>query len=382
MSTLKAHSDTGASGMDRWDACPGSVALCADERLDKSTSEYAEEGTLAHSVGDHVLTKGYVPKGDYPEDMLAAVEVYTDYVQGIWKTVKPHALSKFVSELKFAHPEIHPGFRGTADSVMYDGAEKTLYVTDYKHGMGVPVDAVRNKQLCYYGIGALLAFKVPVQKIVLAIAQPRYTLDAPIKTWEISPVDLMEFLSDLIDSIKRTEEPNAPLVPGDKQCFFCNAKPICPALRERALIATKADFQEDNLPNLSPEAIGELMRNVAMIESWCKGVKGFAYSEAVQGRVPVGFKLVPKRATRKWIDQNEASKKLATHVNSNMLHELLTEPELKTPAQIEKIIGGKFGKELVSELCVAVSSGDTLVSVDDKRQETNKLDAAKAMFND
>lgn len=374
---LKAHSDTGASGMDRWQPCPGSVSLCA--QMPKSTSTYAEEGTIAHEIADHILTKGYVPKGADPET-VDAVMVYIDYVQEIWKGVKPHDLSRFVSELKFSHPEIHPGFRGTADSVMYDGVNKVLYVTDYKHGQGVPVEAVNNKQLCYYGIGALLAFKVPVSRVVLTIVQPRYSTEEAIKVWEIDTVDLMEFLSDLVDAIKATEKKDAELVPGEKQCMFCAAKPICPALREKALIAAKKDFQVENLNMLSSEVIGNLMSQVDVIEAWCKGVKAFAYSEAVQGRMPAGYKLVPKRATRKWIDIEVAGKALSTKLNSNVLRDLMTEPELKSPAQVEKIIGGKTGKEIVAELCVGVSSGDTLAPLDDSRQATNKLDAAKLAF--
>lgn len=374
---LKTHSDTGASGMDRWQPCPGSVALCA--KMPKTTSAYAEEGTRAHEVADHILAKGYAPK-EVDQETLEAVTVYTDYVQGIWREVKPHDLSRFVSELKFSHPEIHPGFRGTADSVMYDGVNKILYVTDYKHGQGVPVEAVNNKQLCYYGIGALLDFKVPVSKVVLTIVQPRYSLESAIKVWEIDPVDLLEFKFDLLDAIKATEEKDAALVPGDKQCLFCSAKPICPALRQKALVASRKDFQVEKLNLLSSEAIGNLMDQVDMVEAWCKGVKQFAYSEAVQGRIPTGYKLVPKRAIRKWTSEEAAGKALSTKVNSNVLRDLMTEPELKSPAQVEKIIGGKFGKEIVAELCVAVSSGDTLAPLDDSRQATNKLDAAKAAF--
>lgn len=379
MSGVKsAHSDTGASGMERWANCPASVALCA--KMPKTTSAYAEEGTIAHEVADYILTKGHEPKGVDPE-MLEAVQVYVDYVQGIWKAVKPHPLNRFSSELKFSHPDIHEGFRGTADCVMYDGENKTLFVVDYKHGMGIPVEAVNNKQLCYYGIGALLAFKTPVEKIVLSIVQPRYSAERAIKTWEISPLDILEFLGVLTDAIEATEKSDAALVPGDKQCQFCAAKPICPALKEKALTAAKREFAVDSLSALDSESIGKLLADAEVVESWCKGVKQFAYSEAVQGRVPTGFKLVPKRATRKWTDIAEAGKYLGTHVNSNLLHELMTEPELKTPAQVEKIIGGKAGKEIVEGLCVAISTGNTLVPDSDQRQETNKLDAAKAMFS-
>lgn len=376
---LSEHSDTGASSMERWEPCPGSVKI--SKGIPSQPSSYAEEGTKAHGLAEYRLKHGKYPDGEHDEEMITAVDVYVDYVEGIVKSLSGHEKNVVKTEFKFSHPDIHEGFRGIGDSVIYDGAKKILYVTDYKHGAGIPKDAKENPQLCYYGIGSLLALDVPVERVFLTIVQPRYSIEDAIKTWEIDTVDLMGFMGRLLDAIHATEEEDAPLVPGD-HCQFCRAKPLCPALKEKALLAAKKEFAVDNLPALSSEKLGVLLSDINMVESWVKGVREYAYQEAKAGRVPVGFKLVPKRATRKWADPVLALKTFSTKLNQSVVRDIMTDPELKTPAQVEKIIGGKTGKEIVSDLTVAISSGDTLVSDSDPRQETNQADRARAMFAD
>ena len=50
-----------------------------------------------------------------------------------------------------------------------------LYVTDYKHGKGVPVSAENNPQLMLYGLGALMEYETvyDIKTVRLAIVQPR-----------------------------------------------------------------------------------------------------------------------------------------------------------------------------------------------------------------
>ena len=42
------HAKLSASGASRWINCPGSIVL--EENFEDTSSEYAKEGTLAHSV--------------------------------------------------------------------------------------------------------------------------------------------------------------------------------------------------------------------------------------------------------------------------------------------------------------------------------------------
>lgn len=55
----KAHAEKGASGASRWLACPGSVAL--EKFFHEQSSVFADEGTLAHSLGERCLDTGEDP---------------------------------------------------------------------------------------------------------------------------------------------------------------------------------------------------------------------------------------------------------------------------------------------------------------------------------
>ena len=225
-----------------------------------------------------------------------------------------------------------------------------------------------------YGLGAAHSMNVPVDKITLGIIQPRYSVDTAIKTVDLHVVELLEFQQDLIAAAKATEAKNAKINPGE-HCMFCSAKPICPALRKEAELAVKSQFKVENLPTLNPVVISELLGKLDMVESWVKGVREFAYSEAKNGVKIPGYKLVPKRATRKWVDEKLALQKLEVSVNQAVLRDLMTEPELKSPAQVEKIIGSAAAKQVLPDLVIAVSSGDTLVPDSDKREGITKKTA-------
>lgn len=358
------HSVLGASSYHRWGPCPGSVRLC--KTVPKRDSEYAKLGSHAHSVAEKWLRTGVKPRGEDPE-LLAAVEVYVEYVKELKAKVCVDRNSLFFLEHGFKLTDLHPDLWGTADCVMYDGATQTLYVIDYKHGAGKFVSPVRNEQLMYYGLGAYLTLRRPVKKVILVIVQPRFDGDELIKQWATTPQDLIDFGGQLVQDAVATSEIDAPFKTGD-HCQFCDAKMVCPAMKKEAELSAQQEFALVNLPEFSPVVIGDLLRRADLVETWVKGVREFAYSEAQQGRTPEGFKLVAKKARRQWNNAEEAQKFLASRLNNNTMRECLTSPELKSPAQVEKVVG-KGGKDLVNEVCSAVSSGTTLVTSDDPRPE-------------
>lgn len=375
--TKPAHSEIGASSMERWANCPGSVRL--SRGLPNQSSVYAQEGTEAHELAAEWLQKGKLPPDNTDEETFEAIKLYVDHVQKRIKNLSRHPLSKVMIEHRFDLSQIYPGLFGTADCAIYDGEEKVLYVSDYKHGKGVPVDPEDNPQLKYYGLGALLSLGVPIDYVVLEIIQPRYSTDIKeaIKVWKCDALEMLDFANDLKIAAAATNAPDAPVKTGD-WCQFCRARAICPALKEAAQIAVEEDFGLHKLSELDPIIISDLLDRLDAVEFWCKGVREFAYLEAKAGRTPPGYKLVPKRATRKWADPEAAEKLLSREIHSSVFKDCLTNPELKSPAQVEKILG-KSNKPLVDSLTVSISSGDTLVHESDKR-EASSLKRGQEMF--
>ena len=114
-----------------------------------------------------------------------------------------------------------------------------------------------------------------------------------------------------------------------------------------------------------------MLRDAEFIGNWVKAVQAFAHAEAIAGRMPPGFKLVPKRANRKW--KNEAE---ATSMLKALAVDPYQEPKLKSPAQVESAVGKKRFAGLLEdadalgfeEPITKVSSGLNLVPLEDARQ--------------
>lgn len=345
-----AHSKLGASSYDRWGkslgGCPGSVRL--SEGVKKTTSVYAEAGTKAHEVAYLMLSgKPYAELED-PEEQ-AAVEQYVEYVEGVGG--HPPQITRKL-EQRFDLCEYYPGLFGTADCVFYYPHVKKLVVIDYKHGAGIPVEVEENPQLMYYGLGALNALKVPVETVKLVIVQPRcFHKDGPIRSWETDVIRMLDFVADLIEDAKATEDPNAELVTGD-HCRWCPAQASCPALSEKALILAKQTFTPAD--SYDPQKLATTLAALNAIESWAKSVREFAYREALHGRVPPGWKLVEKRATRKWkpeVDPDYINAKIGLKPHET------TEQKMKSPAQLEKFLQHSLGDRMRLVKAQATKSG-------------------------
>jgi hypothetical protein len=366
--TNRAHAKLAPSAASRWVACPGSIRMSRD--IPDRSSSYANEGTAAHELAAHCLTerldadrflgcvidiRASTPSAKFSsmvahdglhqfaadDEMVEAVQLYLDTV----RSHIPVGESELDIEQRLDMTHIHKGIFGTGDTVLYDLDAATLHVFDFKYGKGVAVNPDENPQLLLYGAGAVRRrHNRPLKKIVLHIVQPRAPHPkGPVRSWETDPLALMEAEDEIAVAAKATDDPNAPLNAGE-WCRFCPAAPICPALRQRSLMAAMAEF--------SLEVIG----------NWLRAVQEFAHAEAVDGRIPPGFKLVAKRATRRWRDENEMLDALIDYPRE----ELFVEPKVKSPAQIEKLVGKKnFG--VLEGIVVRESSGTNLVPEDDPK---------------
>ncbi|SOD41361.1 DUF2800 domain-containing protein [Nitrosovibrio sp. Nv4] len=173
----------------------------------------------------------------------------------------------------------------------------------------------------------------------------------------IDAIDLLDFKTDLKDYALATEKPDAPLVPGS-WCGFCPAAGTCPSLQNKAQAVAKMEFS----PVLSydPAKLKLALDSREVVKAWLKAVDEFAYAEAEAGRTPPGYKLVAKRATRKWRNEGDAMTALQ---GKGVATSAFMETAIKSPAQLEKLLGKGF----IDELVVAESSGHTLAPESDKR---------------
>ena len=353
--TDKGHSPVGASSRYRWKKCAGSVVLCKTVPP-PLPSKYAEEGTLAHEEAAYYLNNGdWSPT--ISDEMRENLKSYVEAVSLEKAALPKHKGNLFLVEKGFSLEMLHPEAWGTADCVIWDAHNKTLTVYDLKYGAGILVEAENNDQLAYYAVGALLTLNLPAKKVIVKIAQPRCPHpDGVVRAFEYDPITLLDEASLIKEEIEATEKPNAKLVAGD-HCKFCPAAGVCPEINKKALAFAKNVFLTESY---DPQLLADTLDKIPMIEAFVEQTREFAYSEAMRGRVPPNYKLVAKRATRKWIDEKETEKFLSAVVHGTLMRDCYTEPKLKSPAQIEKVIP-KSQKEALAQFTTAESSGYKLV---------------------
>jgi len=356
------HSNiVGGSSAKRVIACPGSVALCA-KMPSKPSSSYADEGTLLHDVIAQVLNTDVNPTtflGQEYEGIVLTqdlLDVKLLPALAALDTIDPRKEMEIAIETRVGFGEdILPGVFGSTDLLGRIGDR--AYVIDWKFGDGVAVFAEENPQLMFYAAAAMRTPEVAwvfdgATEIECVIIQP--TLG--VTRWTTTPKRIAQFEQELIRAVKQAEAPDAALAHGD-HCKWCAARPICPIMTgavDRAL--------DTQIKGLDAEMIGKYLANAELLEGWIKDLRSLA-TQMLEKDVPVpGFKLVPKRATRQWVDEATAYEWLT----QNFPEAEVTTTSVISPAKTDPLLK-KAKLSMPEGLVVAVSSGSTLTSEDDPR---------------
>lgn len=356
------HSNiVGGSTAKRVIACPGSVALCAQMPA-KPSSDYADEGTLLHDAIAQVLTTEVNPKdllGTEYEGIVLTQELLDDKLIPALQAldeIDPDEAMGIVVETRVSFGEdILPGVFGSTDLLGRIGDR--AYVIDWKFGDGVAVYAEENPQLMFYAAAAMRTPEVAwvfdgATEIECVIIQPTKGMTR----WVTTPARIAAFEQELIRAVKRAQQPEAPLAHGD-HCKWCAARPICPVMTgavDRAL--------DTQIKGLDAEMIGKYLGNADLLEGWIKDLRSLA-TQMLEKSVPVpGYKLVPKRAQRQWVDEATAYKWLT----QNFPEAEVTVTSVISPAKTDPLLK-KAKLSMPEGLVVSVSSGSTLASEDDPR---------------
>lgn len=386
------HSPFGASGADRWIECPGSVQ--AQAPFPNETSIYAAEGTAGHEVasmclqdgndaetfvGRSIVVKDWPERVEITEEIADAVQVYLDAI----RTDKAERGGKLVVERSFNLDFLDSEFWGTTDCGRL-GTDNVLSIYDLKLGKGKAVEVVDaagnpNRQLCYYALGFIntmpATFRALIEEVELVVVQPRRPhKDGPVRRTRVRADQLLDYCQDLVTAAELARSANPPRKAGD-HCGFCRAAGTCPTLRDKALAAAQADFDDDVVQNIghngpppeemSNEQLGALLDMADLIEMWIGAVRARAETVANGGGHIPGYKLVAKRAVRRWKGSDD-DVKLMLSLDFGLDENTYIEQKLKSPAQVEKALP-KPERVALEALYDKVSSGTKLAKVDDPR---------------
>lgn len=387
------HARLSPSASSIWMNCPGQPQLAAGQ--ERRGSIYAEKGTAAHKVLEWCLehrrdTEYYRGRAIPVEgraagalvlddDDLAAVQTAVDWIR---EQIAPGDETATEERLRYS-----ADLWGTADVRRYRPSTGEMLIADYKHGSGVAVEATGNPQGMIY---ALMAAKNlgnrGVSSVRFAVIQPRcFHQDGPIREFVVDGIDMLDWEDRIVQAVEATQRfsnreavlaafnrgGDEALHPGS-HCRWCPAAGTCPAIKREA----EAEAQRTYAPTgYDPAELASTLTKLDRIEAWAKAVREFAYSEAERGITIPGFKLVPKRPSRRWKDPGHAQEALELlGLDDSKIYEKTP----RSPAQIEGLLeptmsGGTKkvrlaeAKALVKDLIESVSSGHNLAPADDPR---------------
>lgn len=368
------HALLSASSSHRWLNCPPSARLC--EGYEDKGSEYAQEGTDAHSLCEHKLKvllgmKSADPTEGlsyYSEEMEQCACDYAAYVMELVAEAKKTCKDPVVlieQRLDFSR-FVAEGF-GTGDCVLI--ADGTLDIVDYKHGKGVEVSAAENPQMMLYALGALELFDgiYDIDTVRMSIFQPRRE---NISVCVMTKDDLLQWAyNDLAHKAKLAYEGGGEFACGD-WCRFCKAKAVCRKRAEYNLELAKYDFE---MPaTLEDAEIAAILEKADELAAWAADVKEFALQQALNGVKYDGFKVVEGRSNRKYISDDAVADAVSKAGYDPY------EPKLLGITAMEKLLGKKQFAKLLSGLIEKPQGKPALVPESDKRQEMNVDKTASA----
>lgn len=398
----RSHAEWSASASARNAVCAGAIAMCS--MVDGKESEAAAWGTACHEVSDACLKQpDTMPEFFEGHEKIVGrfkfivddemINCANDYLARCHEEIAAEPCIFWVEEslpLDKLNPPLPAG--GTGDLVLYRRQSKLLMVKDLKTGRGVFVDAKGSWQMRTYALGALLAHPdLDVEEVDVEIIQPRLQRDGDggVRSERFHVADLYDWAATMLAAMYEArrakdafEEIKGNRVLFDEwaerwlttgQCTFCDAKALCPKVRQEALATlpqiaqkwfeTPDDTRPPELSNaamlLSTEELAHALNGLDLVEAWAKAVRDRGHSEAERGVKIPGWKLVQKIGNRAWISEDAAATKLLT---LGLKPEQISESKTISPAKADGLL--KKRKDEIRDLWHKPARGLNFVQED------------------
>ena len=355
------HATLSPSKRIRWSICPGSIREEAKYPQSES-GPAAIDGTHSHTLLEHCIKNRVEPQsmvgevltdheGEFKvEDGRALrVTIATDYIKQ--RTDRSMGLARVISESRVDPFNLtgRTDLTGTIDVQIHDQFDELVELIDYKDGMA---DAWQSAllQMEQYAVGVLAQLEGGFHyKIVrMTVIQPKLAL---VGGEAIRSVDypIEKVLGEVVQTIKAqaaaTDAPDAPLVPGEKQCKWCPAKGACSALANKALGVVNAGLDlssaaaQQDPGAMSDDRIVAIMEAAPLMRQLLEGVEKEAQRRLDAGQQIAGLKLVKGKGSRSWsLPEDQIAEKL---VKMGVPKASVYKTSLVSPAQAEKLVWKK-----------------------------------------
>lgn len=365
------HALLSASSSERWLRCTPSARL--EEGLPESTSCYAEEGRLAHALGELKLRKHFLePMGErtyksrlkklqadplYDPEMDSCTDEYLEYIKAAAMTYQSRPFVAVESRLDFS-AFVPEGF-GTGDCIVVGG--DLLQIIDLKYGKGVPVEAEGNPQMRLYAVGAVLAYGMlyDIKRVKMTIFQPRL---GSVSEAEMSREDLFNWAAFEVKPKAAAAFAGEGTPVAGEWCRWCRAKAPCSA-RSGTHLALE-DFKGAMPPLLTDAEIGEVLIRAQTLQRWVSDLEDYALSAVLAGKEIPGWKAVEGRSNRRFADTDRAFESV---MNAGYSREMLYDEVPKTLTALEKLLGKSVFDGLLSGYIEKPQGKPALAPEKDKR---------------
>lgn len=408
--SAQGHALVGPSGYKVWSNCPRAVRLA--EQLPEETSEYAEEGTIAHALCEKILRaykawdenedpkkkKWKIVKKDLatvdteddegnpvthkcPSGMVGAAIGYAETVIAEYEKAKakdPNAA--LMVEVEEDLSEWIPEGFGTSDAVII--SNKTIIVIDFKYGQGVKVYARGNGQLRLYALGAYheLGFLYEgIEVVRTMIIQPR--VENGVTEESLSLGDLLEWGEKVKPLARAAFDGTGEYNPGEWcDAGFCNARDVCIARIRAGLLGALQACQESHgdalIPDtMGPTALATVYSAASPFAKVLSSIKGKMAGDLEKGIAYPGFKLVAGKTSREWDDPAEVKK--ALQAKKYLVRDICEEPELKSPNALKEVVAKEDYDAICAPHIVKRSGKPALATEDDPRPPYQRPTAAE-----
>ena len=354
------HLPVGGSTATRTLACPGWINASKEIPKGKS-SIYADEGNLLHDA-----LENYYQRDESFEDQIArkltyaGIELNQNHVEEILLpsvNMVEQVLDHYDAIDYICEPfvEYIRGLAGGSIDMLAASMDgKYTIILDYKTGHS-PVSPT-SAQLPFYALSAMVDEKTKdffskTERLVYVIIQPKVSHEP--NYIEVDAKTLVDFKIAIDKAIKLTQSKNPPKKAGS-HCQYCPATPYCD--EKKAQVKSALVLSAKNATTLA-----QSLQLASELETWVKEVNTHAHNLMEQGAQIPGYKLVDKRALRKWKNTLDVQEKLGDYDG-------IYEMKLKSPAQVEKLFKKNKIKVDLDQLIEKKSSGTTVVPESDKRE--------------
>ena len=379
------HAIISPSKLDALALCPGRLA--AEKGLpEEPPGQAAIDGTRRHALSEWRLKN---PQEPWPTELVyddLSHPVMSEDVRMV-EQVLPYALdhASLTDPVgrQWIEQKVEVGkYLGFPDGLCWGTLDlgavtaNTLEVIDWKFGHRIISPDSWQLKAYAIGLGAELDWNNThrqVREVRLTIGQPASS--EVIRSASFPVTDLVDkWAPELKKIIAATQDPNAPRIPGDKQCKWCRAAATCRArldsvaggmftalgghpkepevapgpLPPVASVDIIQDIAELKLTqpvsDVTPNEMGAILDQAPLIRGFLNDIEARAKEMLGKGaRVP-GWKLVPGRNSKKWTVEDSEVEKVLKSCGLRITD--IYERKVPTPAAAEAKVKIKGRKQM------------------------------------